>query len=132
MRETSLTVLHPHFKSRLEGLMGRLSSDFVRGIISTRFEVFETYRNPVRQQELFDLGHTKARPWQSGHQFGLAADIVPLDAAGKWTWEPADRLAWTQLRERALSVGLDAPLSWDRAHVQHSSLLAAVRTALNL
>lgn len=128
-RETSTSVLHPHFKCRLERLMGELNGGFVRGIIPCRFEIFETYRNPIRQQSLFELGHTHARPWQSGHQYGLAADIVPLTAEDRWTWDPPAG-GWDALRTTAISVGLDAPIPWDKAHVQHPVLLAAVRQAL--
>jgi D-alanyl-D-alanine dipeptidase len=56
-------------------------------------EIFETYRAPARQQMLYDQGRTtqgpkvtNARPWQSWHQFGVAADIA-LKVRGRWSWE---------------------------------------------
>jgi hypothetical protein len=51
-------------------------------------EIFETFRSPARQQLLFDLRPkvTNSLPWQSWHQYGMAADIA-LRVNGKWSWE---------------------------------------------
>lgn len=56
-------------------------------------EVFEGYRSPERQDWLYAQGRTrdgkvvtKARAWESWHQFGLACDIALL-INGKWSWD---------------------------------------------
>ena len=58
-------------------------------------QVFEGYRSPQRQDELFSQGRsrpgaivTRAKSWQSLHQYGLAADIAFM-IDGKWSWEGA-------------------------------------------
>lgn len=135
-RFDDMDLLQPHVRDRMANMLSDLEADFVKGRIGCQFRCFETYRSPVRQLALFRLGRSKAPPYRSAHQFGLAADIVPwqLNPAtgrGQWTWEPADHNAWSFLRAAALRHGLDAPISWDRAHVQHSGLWARLQTALN-
>ena len=55
--------------------------------------VFEAWRSPQRQEYLYEQGRkregpivTKARGWDSFHQYGLAVDIA-CKVAGKWTWD---------------------------------------------
>lgn len=62
-------------------------------ISGQEFRIFEGFRSPTRQNELWALGRTapgkivtRARGWQSWHQFGLAADIA-LWKDGKWSWD---------------------------------------------
>ena len=62
--------------------------------------VFEGYRSALRQDWLFDQGRgsvgtivTKAKGWQSTHQYGLAVDIA-FYINGRWTWDGAfDKVA---------------------------------------
>lgn len=129
-RIASLDLLVPVVRDRIRNLLVEVEGRYVRGQSQTRWQVFETYRSPARQLRLRAMGATKAGPWQSGHQFGLAADIVPVDEEGRWYWPPATSEVWNELRSNALRVGLDAPISWDRAHVEHSGMLADIRTIL--
>lgn len=133
-----MDFLVPHFQDRLRVVLQELEGLYVRGQVGCQFRVFETYRSPQRQLQLMRMGKSKALPWQSAHQFGVAADVVPwiIDPAntkgGRWTWEPADRQAFSYLRGAALKAGLDCPIAWDRAHVQHSGMLAQARMALGM
>lgn len=84
----------------------------------SKFEVFETYRTPQRQRYLFKLPErvTKADAFESAHNFGLAADFVPRDPDGTWSWDANED--WDLLEVMAKQSGLSAPLKWDRPHVQ--------------
>ena len=117
MRCDDMALIHPMVYGAFDRLRRDLDSMFVLGRTEYRFEVFETYRSPQRQQELFVMGSTKAVPFKSAHQFGLAVDFVPK-VDGKWSWEVPSQ-SWADLRAAALRVGMDAPISWDRAHVEH-------------
>lgn len=55
-------------------------------------EIFETYRTPNRQQELYDQGRTKPGPivtnaqaGYSWHNYGIAVDVV-MRVDGKFNW----------------------------------------------
>lgn len=55
--------------------------------------VFEGWRSPSRQADLFALGRTvpgkivtDAKAWDSWHQYGVAVDLV-FGGPGKWTWD---------------------------------------------
>ena len=67
----------------------------------------------MRQQYLFEhTKSTKAQAWQSAHNFGLAADFVPMDPDGLWSWR--DDEDWFWLGHRARECGLSQPIKWDR------------------
>lgn len=128
-RDTAL--LHPKFRRICEGLAQDLLRRYEAGETQTRFEIFETFREPSRQLDLLKKGATKAGIFQSAHNFGLAADFVAYidgqqaldmgDLAGEkvlagWNW--SDRNDWTFLRRRAEAFGLTIPIKWDLGHVE--------------
>ena len=89
--------------------------------------VFESIRPPSRQNALYAQGRdrakpdygrtvTKARAYQSAHQFGLAVDLV-FFVRGKWTWEEPFPGAWDRLHAAARGCGLEA-LSFEKPHLQ--------------
>lgn len=129
---TDIRVLHPKIRDAIERLSQDLITSYETGLTKTLFKVFETFRGPTRQDELFRKGSTKARAWQSAHQYGLAVDFVPWitnqaaldfgDMVGEkvltgWSW--ANEHDWDFLRARAEAHGLRVPISWDRCHVQY-------------
>ena len=139
---SDMSLLHPEFRR----VVMRLHDDLIRAYhtkaTQTRFEVFETYRDPIRQGELLSRGATKAAMFHSAHQFGLAVDFVPwLDAteAGEmaealdekvlpgWNW--SSRNDWDFLRQKAVFHGLNNSIAWDRAHVE-SKRWPAVKRAM--
>lgn len=124
--------LVPVFRQRLLRTMAELDHMYVVGQTPTRFKVFETYRDPMRQLVLYRAGKSKALPFKSEHQFGLAADVVPLDSEGRFTWEPADESAWLTLRSTAIRYGLDTPIQWDKAHVCMPRVWSELRTLLQV
>ena len=81
------------------------------------FRIFETYRSSARQIEMLNAKTSKAKPGQSAHNFGLAADYVQFGPDG-WHWPDADCECWDDLAEAARLCDLETPIQWDRPHVQ--------------
>lgn len=127
-----LSLLHPKFARAVVKLNKLCSGGYQTGITKTNFKVFETFRHPTRQNDLFAKGTSKARQFTSAHQLGLAVDMVPYlnaeeaTALGErigervmpgWNWHSSHD--WDFLRRSAQQVGLLVPMQWDRAHVEH-------------
>ncbi len=118
-RDQELSHLHPTFREKARALLQALAAE------SLPFRLFEAYRSPQRQQYLYGQGRsrpgnivTRARPWTSYHQYGLAADLV-LFEDDRWSWDDAGERErwWRRLHELGRSVGLE-PLSWETPHLQ--------------
>ena len=115
-------LLHPKARDSFEGLSESLTRAYESGQTQTLFKVFETFRGPLRQLDLFAKGTTKARAWQSAHNYGLAVDFVPFvplstnRAVGEWSW--ASHHDYEFLATRASVFGLVVPISWDPCHVE--------------
>ena len=127
-RPFSITDLHPEVRGQFSALAEDLTLAYQADHTEFRFEPFEGLRSPDRQNHLFTEGTTKARAWQSAHQFGLAVDFVPRilkfrpgDSEGRWHWHwPAtEHNDWQVLSELAVEHGLLTPIAWDKAHVEH-------------
>lgn len=80
--------LCPWFADRLSSALAECQA------LGFRVALFEGFRSPERQEALYAQGRTSrgkiitnARPGQSWHQYGLAADIAYLTPAGQWTWD---------------------------------------------
>jgi peptidoglycan L-alanyl-D-glutamate endopeptidase CwlK len=91
--------------------------------------LFEGYRSPRRQQLLYAQGRTlpgpvvtRALPWKSYHQYGLAADFV-LFENGQWSWDTSGAKAawWKRLTGIGRELGLE-PLSFEMPHLQLAGL----------
>jgi hypothetical protein len=107
----TLEYLQPDFRMRVEDLL--IDLDMI--MPNHNWQIFEAYRHPARQEWLFEnTTATKAGPWESAHQYGLAVDLVPRPS-GKWTWD--EGIHWGLMKKAAVSHGLLVPISWDRAHV---------------
>ncbi len=128
-------------KSSLFPLFARLLEDFEARLrdLGLPFHLFEGYRSWERQAELYAQGRgrpgrivTRARPGQSWHNYGFAADYVLdgiTDKPGiQWSWDiktdlNADgRGDWLQMAELAVSMGLESAWFWrtfpEAPHVQ--------------
>lgn len=118
IRDMSEDLIHPKAYDAFRQLAHALDLDHRYGKLGCLFKPFETFRHPYRQADLYRYGRgvTKAKPYQSAHQFGLAVDFVPFDN-GRWSWD--DKKPWNELKERAEKAGLRVPYEWDRAHVEH-------------
>lgn len=143
MTNRNLALLHPKFS----GVAQRLHEELIRAYKAGRthfcFEVFETYRPPDVQAGYLAKGTTKAGPWQSAHQFGLAVDFVPYigpndiqratelfkkPIAGGWIWPPLDFNDWRVLHDLAHATGCRT-IEWDAPHLE-SPLFDRVKNVL--
>ena len=120
-RYSELDLLHPTVRTAVEQILAQLAAENIP------FRLFESYRTPERQRALYAQGRTapgnrvtKAMPWSSYHQYGLAADFV-LFIDGNWSWETggAYRRYWERLHELGRAHGLE-PLSWELPHLQYT------------
>ena len=133
-RNTDLAELHPVARARVLATLDGLKAEGIP------MKVFEAFRTPERQQFLFAKGRnavgevvdksavvTQARPFESYHQYGLAADIV-IDSPGMNPWDTGSaetRGWWAALHRIARSNGME-PLSWEMPHVQVAGLSPTV------
>jgi len=125
-KQRDTAVLHPEFRLRAQRVVARCESEGIP------FGIFEAFRSPWRQALLFAQGRTtkgpivtKARPWESYHQYGLAADFV-LMPFGPGSWDDSGPRAawWNRLRDIARAEGLE-DLSFERPHFQLRGLTIA-------
>jgi hypothetical protein len=118
-----LADLHPLARDPFARLHQALMEGHRVGATDVWFEPFEVYRSPEDQEAAFKRGVSKARAWQSAHQYGLAVDFVPYP----WHWRPGPH--WDYLKGQAERVGLICPIAWDRPHVEHPAF-ATMKRAL--
>lgn len=118
--------LHPVFRRKATELLEILTGEQIP------FRLFEGYRSPERQQYLYAQGRTRpgkvitrARPWMSYHQYGLAGDFV-LFENGEWNWDASgvNAMKWRRLEEAGKQLGLE-PLSFEAPHLQLADLKIA-------
>lgn len=129
-RDTAL--LHPKFMRACVRLHDYLIDAHETGRTKTRFEIFETYRDPIRQADLLKKGVSKAGPFESAHQLGLACDFVPYlspeealalgERKGErvlpgWNWDPSHDYSF--LATAAELFKLSRPITWDPCHIEH-------------
>lgn len=124
-RDYDITNLHPLMRSPVFDMIHELRFATGRPAHLPDFGIFEGYRSPERQAYLLKRGDSKAGPWQSAHQYGLAVDIVPI-VDGQWSWNVGADI-WTHIASIAVRHGLVVPIGWDKAHVQHPLFAQAKR-----
>lgn len=115
-----LDLLHPVVRRKVQAVQKALDDEGIP------MRLFEGFRTPQRQKYLYDQGRTtpgnkvtNAEPWESYHQYGLAADFVRFEN-GNWNWNTntsQERAEWDRYHEIARDAGLE-PLSWEKPHVQ--------------
>lgn len=95
LRISSLDTLAPIVES-----LAKLALDEANDL-GYQVKPFETYRSPSRQNTLYAQGRTaagkivtKAKAWQSFHQYGSAIDVV-FFIDGRWSWD--EHLPWDKL-----------------------------------
>lgn len=117
--DNNLEHLHPVFREKVGILLEKLATE------NLPYKLFEGFRTPQRQRRLYAQGRTtpgdivtKAKPWTSNHQYGLAADFV-LFINGDWSWDDGGKKKawWSRLHELGREVGLQ-PLNWETPHLE--------------
>lgn len=114
------------------GPMGFLSDQIMKEMQRAGYPVseFNLYRDWLEQQRMLDRGVSRAKPYQSAHQYYAAADIIHE----KWAWfdksqkgVPDGAIFWDRLWDCVEVVGekykveFSPRISWDPAHVQLSN-----------
>lgn len=115
-RVSDIAALHHKARAAFDGLSTALVGAYKTGRTETLFKPFETIRSPLRQDKLLAAGATKARGWQSAHQYGLATDFAAF-VGNQWNWDAGRD--WPFLKRLANEFGLDVPIKWDLGHVEH-------------
>ena len=118
-RHNNILHLHPAVRNAVVKTFVQLQSEGIP------FRIFEAYRYPQRQNDLYAQGRTKpgnivtyAKPWSSYHQYGLAVDFV-LYINDNWSWETRGAKAawWARLHQVGKAEGL-MPLDFEAPHLQ--------------
>lgn len=118
-RNDDMLLLHPRVRKAVKSTLEDLKT------LGFEFKMFEGYRYPERQEVLYAQGRTtkggiitKSKPWDSRHQFGLAADIV-LFEGGKWSWSTSEENTkkWEALHAIGKKYGLET-LAFEKPHLQ--------------
>lgn len=122
----SYEQLHPKARGNFRRLSERLLLAHEGGYCRSLFLPYEGFRSVERQLILYNQRPrvTKAGPWQSAHNYGLAVDYVPR-VEGKWVWD--ENADWATLKQIAIECGLSAPIAWDRPHIEHPIWAAVSR-----
>lgn len=121
-RNNDVNLLHPTIRKAVVEIEKALNREGIP------FKIFEAFRFPERQADLFAQGRTKqgdivtyAKPWDSYHQYGLAVDFV-LFENGKWSWDdttPEKKKWWKRMHELGKEAEL-SPLDFEAPHLQIS------------
>ena len=127
-RNKDFNALAPFFRE----ILIRVISECVKEGLN--IDMIEGYRSPDRQAYIYEEGRvrpgqnvtkekpmgskaTNALPWQSWHQYGLAADLAFYTDKGVPYFPPKDDPRWDQMQAIAVHHGLE-PLSFEKPHVQ--------------
>lgn len=126
--EKRLARVHPAVATRARAMVELLAHDGVEVLVTQGLRTWE------EQDALYAKGRTvepigkkfivtNAKGGQSYHNFGLAFDIVVLDAIGKFDWN-VDHPGWAAASKAGKSVGLEWGGDWkgfkDVPHYQYT------------
>lgn len=118
-RHTDILQLHPKVRVAVVKVYVQLQAEEIP------FRIFEAFRYPERQAELYAQGRTRpgnivtyAKPWSSFHQYGLAVDFV-LYINGGWSWnDRGTKLKWwNKMHQFGAAEGL-MRLNFETPHLQ--------------
>lgn len=145
---SDISSLHPKFQGTVKRLQQYLIDAYETGRTKTRFELFEGFRDPVRQASMLAKGTSKAGPFQSAHQLGLAVDFVPhlsvedaklFNSVNKlfgdkavgagWSWHPLHDYEYLRLIATTQFQLVLPVFAWDKCHIEHPSF-PHVRSAM--
>lgn len=114
----------PHSNNYSDGPMGFIGQQLVKRMAQKGWpcKILAHWRTPERQAELLAKGVSKAGPWRSPHQYGLAVDIIHASLG----WRVPERFwidlaACVQVCSKQYGVALEHGHTWkfrDSAHVE--------------
>lgn len=120
--ERRLAEVNPQLANRIRAAAADLKAQGINVMVTSGYRSFE------EQNELYAQGRTKpgdivtkAKGGQSLHNYGLAVDLVPLDANGQPNWN-ASESTWQKIGAAGKKQGLEWGGDWtsfkDRPHFQ--------------
>ena len=118
-RHNNILHLHPAVRTAVVKVFVQLQAEGIP------FKIFEAFRYPERQADLYAQGRTKpgnivtyAQPWSSYHQYGMAVDFVLL-IDGDWSWSSGGAKAawWSRMHQLGTEEGL-MRLNFEIPHMQ--------------
>lgn len=126
-----ISALHPKMRIIAESVRQDLERLYETKQTEFKFQIFETLRLAARQADAFARGTSKAGPWESAHNVGLAIDCVPYLTAQQaakyrpggssipgWYWPASYHEDWHMLTSVYERHELDT-IDWDKPHGQH-------------
>lgn len=126
-----ISALHPKMAIIAKSVQQDLERLYEAKKSEFRFQIFETLRLAARQADAKARGTSKAGPWESAHNVGLAIDCVPYLTAQQavkyrpagsslpgWYWPPSYHESWNVLTSVYERHDLNT-LTWDRPHGEH-------------
>jgi len=134
LSEKRLAALHPLLAERGRAMLDRCAQRGLALVVTQGLRTWE------EQDALYAQGRTapgkivtKARGGQSYHNFGLAFDILVLDAMGKADWD-SSHPGWSQAADVGKALGLEWGGDWqtikDQPHFQYTGGLGLDRCRL--
>lgn len=118
-RRVDWTLVHPKCIGGFILVGQRIIDAHRRGELTQLYLPFEGYRSPPQQIDLVRRNVSKAMPWQSAHNYGMAVDFVGWNEKDGWNWQPADSRDWQIIGQIATNAGMLRPITWDKPHVEH-------------
>lgn len=89
---------------------------------------FEGWRSVEQEQADIAAGTSHlSNPYDTYHLWGIAVDIVFVNAAGFPSWPDASDPRWNTLANCGIAAGFVHPISWDKPHFQLPVSLASIR-----
>lgn len=126
-RVSAIEALYPPFGERIAAVLEQANRETKGKFpLFVRWGLFETYRSPARQIDLYAQGRSKPgevvtyKRTGGYHSDGLAADIVWFDGKGNPHWDGPAEL-WARLGHAARANGLVWGGDWqfrDMPHIQ--------------
>jgi hypothetical protein len=94
----TIDALHPAMRPQALALAESVTRE------GLGLEVYETLRSPKRQEAGHKRGVSRALPWTSRHQLGMAVDFVGRGPTGGWSWGP--HVPWLRYGQLVRAAGL--------------------------
>lgn len=123
-------MLHPEFQARALAVLDAANTAFAKD--GLRVGIYDGYRDVSDQlREIQEGDSFLSHPLNGYHPWGLAADFVFIDRAGRWTWlpDPADPSntgyidpRWYELGAIIEAAGLEWGGRWDQFDGPHAQL----------
>lgn len=112
--------------TRSKGPMVFLAEHIVKAMVRAGYpaKIYTDYRSPQQQNKEFAEGDTKARAWQSPHQFWEAVDIVHPSLywkAPEEYWKTLGVCVRTVEAKFGVELEWGGDWGWDFAHVEIKS-----------